>query len=56
MREKQSLGANLPSIEETNQTRSVKMPVESKDRDLSGPSASLEQTLHECDLGRKKEG
>lgn len=54
MREKQAPGTNLPSIEETNQSRIVKMPTESKDSDLSGPSASLEKTLSDHGLNRSK--
>lgn len=33
MRDKQPPGTDLPTIEETNQTRTVKMPVKSQDSD-----------------------
>lgn len=56
MREKQSPGTNLPTIEDTNQSRTVQMPVASKDCDLMRPSESIDQTLSQCGLSGRKEG
>lgn len=54
MRDKQPPSTNLPTIEDNNQTRTVKMPVSSKDCDLLRPSESVSETLSQCDLSGLK--
>lgn len=56
MRDKQPPATNLPTIEDTNQSRTVKMPTESKDCDLLRPSESIDETLSQCGLRGPKEG
>ncbi len=54
MRDKQPPGANLPSIEDMNQSRLTKLPVKTIDLDLLEPSQSLDETLRRSGLNGQK--